>query len=239
MPTDLRNLPAAVLDRLAAHHVDGPTPGADIVTTYRGRDFRLEERRAAVEVREADGGAPIFDGYASSTGVWYPVYGGAESAWGWDEMIVAGAFGDAIDRGDDTRLLINHDGLPIARTASGTLTLSEDEVGLRAWTPDGLDMMNPRVMEAVSVMRRGDADQMSFAFTVDTDGDGVRLEQWDDEYRYRKIHKVRLYDVSLVTYPANPATAAHLRTTTTTDGAAGPAGLPARLAAALIEAATL
>ena len=45
------------------------------------------------------------------------------------EKIARGAFVDAVDR-DDVVFLINHEGLPLARTRSGTLTLREDERGL-------------------------------------------------------------------------------------------------------------
>jgi len=45
------------------------------------------------------------------------------------EVIERGAFANAIERGDDVVFLVNHDGLPLARTRSGTLRLSEDERG--------------------------------------------------------------------------------------------------------------
>lgn len=237
MFTDLRNLPDPVLARLDAAGVDGPTPGVDLVTTYRGRDHRLEERRGPVEVRETDDGAPIFEGYASSTGVWYDVFGGPASGWGWREQIAPGAFAAALDRGDDTRLLVNHDGLPIARTQSGTLQLDEDSIGLHVVTPTGLDMANPTVQEVVSGMRRADVDQMSFAFTVDSDDDGMRLESWNEDYTERIIRQVRLYDVAVVTYPANPATAAQLRADFVLHEPRR--GMPLVLARALVEAERL
>jgi HK97 family phage prohead protease len=55
-----------------------------------------------------------------------------------------------------------------------------------------------------SAMERGDMDQMSFAFKVIRDS-------WDAKYEIRTIHEVRLFDVSVVTYPANPASVAKLR----------------------------
>ena len=46
------------------------------------------------------------------------------------EVIEPGAFSDAIGR-DDVVFLINHEGLPLARTRSGTLKLTEDARGLK------------------------------------------------------------------------------------------------------------
>lgn len=202
---DLRSLPEAVLERLGAD----PIPGVDIVRTFRGRQTRMEERLGRFEVRATEDGAPILEGYASSSDVFYDVYGGPELG-GFRERIVRGAFQPAIDRGDDVRLLVNHDGLPLARTKSGTLELSEDAIGLHMVTPRGIDMANPLAQEIVSVMQRGDADQMSFAFMVARDGKGW-MQEWNSDYTERSIFGLDLFDVSVVTYPANPATGAIVR----------------------------
>jgi hypothetical protein len=53
-------------------------------------------------------------------------------------------------------------------------------------------------------MERGDMDQMSFAFRVLRD-------EWNSDYSERKIYELKLFDVSMVTYPANPATVAKVR----------------------------
>ncbi|GAG85292.1 unnamed protein product, partial [marine sediment metagenome] len=93
------------------------------------------------------------------------------------------------------RFLINHDGLPLARTTNGTLRLSTDATGLRyeaevANTSLGRDL--------VELMKNGTINQSSFAFTVDDDSWEVK-----DGMNVRTINKVsRLYDVSAVTYPA-------------------------------------
>ena len=110
------------------------------------------------------------------------------------------------------RLLANHDGLPLARTASGTLQLREvtnpaqdldglGKTGLRVAAD--LDPSNPQVQQIVSAMRRGDLDQMSFGFQVTQD-------EWNDDMSERTIREVKLFDVSVVTYPANPATSVSL-----------------------------
>ena len=72
-----------------------------------------------------------------------------------------GAFTDTISR-DDVVFLINHAGLPLARTHSGTLQLSEDanDLKVRAF----LDASDPDVCSIIPKMKRGDLDKMSFAF---------------------------------------------------------------------------
>lgn len=109
------------------------------------------------------------------------------------EQIARGAFEDVMN--DDVRLLLNHDGAPLARTTNQTLTLSVDDEGLRyeailSDTTQGRDLYK--------MIQRGDITQSSFAFTI-------KGEEWDKETNTRTITKVgRLLDVSPVTYPAYP-----------------------------------
>ena len=67
------------------------------------------------------------------------------------EVIEPGAFADAIGR-DDVVFLINHEGLPLARTRSGTLKLNEDKHGLRIETV--LDPEDPDVKSIAGKMKR-------------------------------------------------------------------------------------
>jgi len=119
------------------------------------------------------------------------------------EQIAPGAFADAIGR-DDVMFLINHDGLPMARTKSGTLTLAEDERGL--YMSAELDSSDPDVRAIVPKMKRGDLDKMSFAFSPE-------IQSWDDsgDMPLRTIRQASLYDVSIVTYPAYQDTDIGLR----------------------------
>ena len=90
------------------------------------------------------------------------------------------------------RFLVNHEGMPLARTSNGTMTLKEDDKGLyyRATLSD--TQMGRDVYTSI---QRGDMSQSSFAFTVEQesiDEDGVRV-----------IEKVRqLIDTSAVSYPS-------------------------------------
>jgi HK97 family phage prohead protease len=73
-----------------------------------------------------------------------------------------GAFAATLAKKPDVRLLINHDGLPLARTTSGTLKLREDKRGLHFEAE--LDATDPDVQRILPKVQRGDLSQMSFAF---------------------------------------------------------------------------
>jgi len=141
------------------------------------------------------------------------------------EVIERGAFADAIGR-DDVVFVINHDGLPLARTRSKTLTIREDDHGLYMETV--LDPDDPDVKSIVPKMKRGDLDKMSFAFRMDG---GV--QEWDDEQDppVRTIKKVgSLVDVSIVTTPAYDGTDIGLRSLEAHRKAANHAAASRRLA---------
>ena len=165
---------------------------------------RLTENRsftfAAVEERQdQDSDTLLFTGYAS---VFDKPYGVRDSRGAYNETIKPGAFKKTLQEQDDVRFLVNHDGIPLARTSSGTLNLEEDEYGL--FVRAELDPSNPTVAEVASAMKRGDLNEMSFAFAAMRDD----FNQNGDE---RTVSEARLYDVSVVTYPANPWAGAKLR----------------------------
>lgn len=149
-----------------------------------------------VEISE-DGGAIKVAGYAA-------VFNSETTIGGsFREQIAPGAFSDAVTR-DDVMFLINHDGLPLARTKSGTLTIREDSRGL--YMEAELDPSDPQVQSIVPKMKRGDLDKMSFAFRSTS-------ETWDEsgDIPLRTINKADLFDVSIVTYPAYQDTSIGLR----------------------------
>ena len=150
----------------------------------------------AAEIRSEDGGIRV-SGYAA-------VFNQEADIGGmFREVIEPGAFSDAIGR-DDVVFLINHDGLPLARTRSGTLKLAEDATGLRMETV--LDASDPDVLSIVGKMKRGDLDKMSFAFLPE-------VQEWDEsgDTPLRTIKRARLFDVSIVTTPAYDGTSIGLR----------------------------
>jgi HK97 family phage prohead protease len=159
------------------------------------------ERRMAVEpveVREGTDGVTLV-GYASTFDQPYDM--------GWyRETVAPGAFKRSLGRTPDVRLLINHGGLPLARTTSGTLSLSEDANGLMVEAR--LDPSDPDVAALLPKMRRGDLNQMSFGFRVLEDGD-----EWSKDMSQRTLRNLDINDgdVSVVTYPANPNAKAGVR----------------------------
>jgi len=137
-----------------------------------------------------------FRGYASVTESPYEI----EDMFGpYTEVIRAGAFAKTLSDGADVPFKVNHAGLTLARTKSGTMRLAEDSTGLHVEAD--LDPASPDVQSLRSAMNRGDVDEMSFAFRV------IR-QQWSPDYDQRDITEVSLHkgDVSVVNYGANPAT---------------------------------
>lgn len=117
------------------------------------------------------------------------------------ERIAPGAFAESIAKPDDVRALINHDGnLILGRTLSGTLQLREDEQGLHVTIDPPKTSYAQDLMES---MRRGDVTQMSFGFETIEDK-WTRGEKGAPDIR--TLLKVRLFDVSPVTFPAYPDT---------------------------------
>lgn len=164
------------------------------------------ERRAVAvsdfEIRR-NGDSLSLDGYASVFEEPYDMYGGPP--YGWSEMVDRGAFDVTLREKPDLHLLINHEGMPLARTKSGTLQLSTDAKGLRVKAPD-LDRRDPDVQRLEVKIDRGDMDEMSFAFRV-------KRHEWNEDESERRLLEVSLHkgDVSVVNFGANPATSVKLR----------------------------
>ena len=109
------------------------------------------------------------------------------------ERIRPGAFAKAL-KTSDVRLLVNHEGLPLARTSSGTMKLTETKQGLEMEAK--LDRADPDVRALIPKIERGDLSQFSFAFDVASDGQEFKGEE-------RTITEFsEIFDVSLVTFPA-------------------------------------
>lgn len=193
----LNSLPAEVRDRLGAP----PATLVDAGLAARSAGNIVEARGYKIESRVNDDGTVHLSGYATTWDTSYEVAGGPP--WGWVESVAKGAATKSLAERDDVRFLNNHEGLPLARTKSKTMTLTADDLGLFVDVPS-LDLRNPASQELNSALDRGDVDQMSFAFMV-------LRQEWNDDYTERRILEVRLFDVSAVTYPANEATIIALR----------------------------
>jgi phage prohead protease, HK97 family len=107
--------------------------------------------------------------------------------------------------GGDIRCLINHDSnYVLGRTISQTLSLRLDDHGLY-----GKVMINPNDVDAVNAyerVKRGDVSEASFLFeilerTIQDTSDGI-LET---------ITELKLYEISIVTFPAYETTSVKAR----------------------------
>lgn len=178
-----------------------------------GRDRRRKERHRSiallpevryfdpsrVEIRAEDGN----DGHFLLSGS--PIMYGTEyrvvDPWGeFEERIHVGSVTDILARGVDCRLLLNHEGLPMARTTSGTLNLWDTPEAMRFKA--NLDARQQLANDFYIAIQRRDLDQMSVGMIVGAD-------EWGTEgsKETRDIYALSdLLDVSGVTYPASPTT---------------------------------
>jgi len=144
----------------------------------------------------AEGDGMTFVGYAAKFN------SPSEDLGGFVETIEPGAFRRSLRSRNDVKLLVNHDtGRVLASSRSGTMKLYEDETGLRVEaslpnTSDGRDM--------AELLKRGDLNKMSFGFAVQKDS-------WNNEMTERTLKSVRLFEVSIVAFPAYAATEANVR----------------------------
>ncbi|MFZ9979556.1 MAG: HK97 family phage prohead protease [Opitutales bacterium] len=162
---------------------------------------------ADFELRAADGGFE-FEGYAAvfnlpSVQMQFPGVGGGRR---FREVIEPGAFTDALAANPDVSLRYQHNmmTLPLGRTTSGTMELTQNDRGLhvRASLPD-----NEWGRPFRDAVKRKDVRGMSFRFQAVDD-------TWsqDGKGRLRTLRRVNLGpEVSLTDYPAYPDTMALVR----------------------------
>jgi hypothetical protein len=160
---------------------------------FERRTFKVEVRKSP-DGRKINGTAVVFNQLSENLG-------------GFREQIKPEAF-DGCDMAD-VRCLFNHDDNQVlGRTASKTLTLSRDASGLH-FECDPPETTYAR--DLAVCMDRGDVDQCSFSFTV-PQGGAEWTEDRDLGCEIRTVNKIsRLFDVSVVTYPAYTQTSADLR----------------------------
>jgi len=157
---------------------------------------KLETRIVEVdkfEIRE-DASGMFLEGYAALFN------SRSENLGGFTETIQPGAFRGSLQSRNDIKLLWNHDsGAVLGSTRAGTLTLTEDERGLKvsATLPD-----TTYGRDARELVRRGDVTAFSFGFSMPARGG----DSWNSEGTERVLKVVRLHEVSLVAFPAYPAT---------------------------------
>lgn len=121
-----------------------------------------------------------------------------------------GAFNETIQRGafdeanfEDVRFLVNHAGIPLARSTNGSLRLRVTREGLRytATLPDTAE-----ARELYEAVKDGRLTHSSFAFTI-------AEEEWVPSRKTRIITRIGdVLDVSAVTYPAYIETSVEVQT---------------------------
>lgn len=136
---------------------------------------------------------------------YFSVFDSIYELWpGATESIDAHAFDGQLS--SDIRCLIDHDTrLVLGRNKAGTLTLKVDSRGL--W---GEVEINPNDQDAMNLyerVKRGDVDQCSFGFDI---LDEEFIDNGDGTVRWL-IKKVKLYEVSIVTFPAYEETSVSAR----------------------------
>ena len=109
----------------------------------------------------------------------------------------------------DVIFVRDHGGTVFARTKNNTLNLTVDEKGLYTETDLSKTSSARAMFEEIQAEMY---TQMSFAFTVSDD-------EYDQKNHLRTIHRIdKLYDVSAVSFPANPGTDISVATRSYFDG---------------------
>lgn len=179
------------------HEIEHPVDALGRVRVRARIDGASIERRADDDGDESIG----FKGTAIvfNTRTWI-----GSKTYGYWEQIAPEAVTKTLQEAD-VRFLINHDpNLLLARNKAGTLRLDAETSGL-AVDADMAPVSYARDL-AVS-LERGDISQMSFAFTPLA----WRTEEAEDGKELITFTELRLWDVSVVTYPAYEETDAGLR----------------------------
>jgi len=164
------------------------------VNRLEGRSTPKHEERVNVidlEVRETGDGM-TFEGYAA-------VFNAeSEDLGGFREFIAPGAFKRSLQSRNEVKLLWNHDaGEPLASVRGGTLKLIEDARGLKV---EARLANTSRGRDVAELIRSKTVDSMSFGFSVIKD-------TWNNDGNVRTLNAVRLFEISLVSFPAYQATA--------------------------------
>jgi HK97 family phage prohead protease len=173
--------------RAIALKIDGPQP--------ESKEQEVRTNSVDFEVR-AEGDGMTFTGYAS-------VFNSpSEDLGGFVEYVAPGAFKRSLQSRNEVKLLWNHDsGEPLASLRGGTMQLVEDERGLKvtAQLPN-----TTRGRDIAELLRTNVIDSMSFGFNVIKDS-------WSRDGQTRTLESVRLFEVSVVSFPAYSQTQAQVR----------------------------
>ena len=157
-----------------------------------GREYR-RMTQALAGIQEDDAESYNVRGYATTFNEKYTLFEG--EGYRVDEQVDPHAF-DECDM-TDVVFRVDHEGAVYARSSAGTLEVGVDEHGLY----DRADLSKTaKARELFEDIQAGNYPKQSFAFTVKEDS-------YNKETHTRTILKIaKLYDVSPVSFPANPTT---------------------------------
>lgn len=162
------------------------------------RQMRCTPSEFKTRTEEASGDIFI-SGYFSVFNSNYELWKGAT------ESIAETAFDGALS--DDIRALIDHETrLVLGRTKANTLTLKTDNRGL--WGEIKINRDDVDAMNLYSRVQRGDIDQCSFGFEILDEE--MEVSESTGEVHWT-IKSVKLYEVSVVTFPAYTDTSVSAR----------------------------
>ena len=186
MTPDYKLLKLDDIPALAQQLAKAEGRAAPVIQTAERRT--MVQRAGDFQTRE-DGGEKYIEGY-------FATFQGAYEMGVWGvERVDPHAFDETLS--DDVRALVNHDTtLVLGRTRTGTLQLMTDERGLF-----GRIRINQQDQDAVNCyerVKRGDVSQCSFGFEI---LDELR-EDLPDGRKQWTLLKVRLYEVSVCTFPS-------------------------------------
>ncbi len=143
----------------------------------------MEKSDFHLEIKSYDDEQGVFEGYAS-------VFGNQDYH---GDVVEKCAFAKSLSNRQQVPILWQHDP---ANPVGITLAISEDDYGLRVKGKLVLD--SPRGREAYALLRAGAICGLSIGY------DPVR-HSYDPVSSTRRLQEIKLWELSLVTFPANPA----------------------------------
>ena len=168
---------------------------------------KMETRMALLEpASENEENKQLVEGYAAVFNQRTLIWESEWSGWKYMEVIDRNAFNGA-DM-SDTVFKYNHGDVAmiLARASNNTLTMNTDDKGLRI-SADIIDTNNGT--DVYKLIKRGDVNKMSFAFTVKSERTEVDKE---NKIYTRTITAFdKIYDVAVVDFPAYDGTSIQAR----------------------------
>ncbi len=143
----------------------------------------MEKSDFLLEIKSYDDEQGIFEGYAS-------VFGNQDYH---GDVVEKGAFAKSLQSRQHVPILWQHDP---ANPVGISVAISEDDYGLRV--KGRLVLESPRGREAYALLRAGAICGLSIGY------DPVR-HSYDPARNARRLQEIKLWELSLVTFPANPA----------------------------------